>query len=116
MKREECLFCRIVEGTLSSKKLYEDQDLFAIEDINPQAPTHILIFPKRHIVTSLDFTDDDKEMIGTIFLLANRLAKERGIAESGYRVTLNCNADGGQTIYHLHFHLMGGRRFRWPPG
>ncbi|MBI4641731.1 MAG: histidine triad nucleotide-binding protein [Candidatus Tectomicrobia bacterium] len=116
MKREECIFCRIVAGTLPSKKLYEDQDLFAIEDLNPQAPTHILIFPKKHIVTSLDFTDNDREMIGTIFLVANRLAKERGIAEPGYRIVLNCNAAGGQTIYHLHFHLMGGRRFRWPPG
>ncbi|HLA48602.1 MAG: histidine triad nucleotide-binding protein [Nitrospinae bacterium RIFCSPLOWO2_12_39_16] len=112
----DCIFCKIIKGEIPSKKVYEDKDIFAFEDINPQAPVHILIVPKKHIDKSLDATDQDKELIGSIFMVANKLAKEKGIAESGFRLVVNCNRDSGQDVFHIHFHLLGGRKMKWPPG
>ncbi len=112
----DCIFCKIIKGEIPSKKVYEDKDIFAFEDINPQAPVHILIVPKKHIEKSLDVTGQDKELIGSIFLVANKLAKEKGIAESGFRLVVNCNRDSGQDVFHIHFHLLGGRKMKWPPG
>ena len=112
----DCIFCKIIKGEIPSKKVYEDKDIFAFEDINPQAPVHILIVPKKHIAKSLDAAGQDKELIGSIFMIANKLAKEKGIAESGFRLVVNCNRDSGQEVFHIHFHLLGGRKMKWPPG
>lgn len=111
-----CLFCQIAEEKVPAAIVHQDDQLVAFEDVNPQAPVHILIVPRKHIPTGLDLKTDDKELIGDIFLLAARLARERGIASNGYRVVLNTNAGAGQSVYHLHYHLLGGRMMSWPPG
>lgn len=112
----DCLFCKIISGERKGKKVYEDELVYAFEDINPQAPVHILIVPKKHIPTLLDLKEEDKSLMGHIYLVANRLAEERGIAERGFRTLINCNPESGQTIYHVHLHLLGGRIMHWPPG
>jgi histidine triad (HIT) family protein len=104
-----CIFCKIVKGELPAKVVYEDDKVMAFHDINPQAPVHLLIIPKVHIPTLNDLKEENKELLGHIFLIIKKLAKEMGIDESGYRVLVNCNKDGGQEIYHLHFHLLGGK-------
>ncbi|RKQ63916.1 histidine triad (HIT) family protein [Thermovibrio guaymasensis] len=104
-----CVFCKIVKGELPAKVVYEDDLVMAFHDINPQAPVHILVIPKEHIPTVNDLEERHKELIGHIFLVIKRIAKELGIDESGYRVLVNCNRDGGQEIYHIHFHLLGGK-------
>lgn len=111
-----CLFCKIINKKIPSKKVYEDEHIFAFEDINPQAPVHILIIPKKHISTTLDITHEDNELIGHLFQAANKIAKDRGVAERGFRLVLNCNPESGQTIYHIHLHLLAGRVMHWPPG
>lgn len=111
-----CIFCRIGAGEIPSEKLYEDEELFAIKDLHPAAPTHALIIPRRHVATLLDLSADDSPMVGRIFGLAARLAREQGFAESGYRVVANCNRNGGQTVFHIHFHVLAGRALGWPPG
>jgi histidine triad (HIT) family protein len=111
-----CIFCKIAEKNLPSKIVYEDEKSLAFEDINPQAPIHILIIPRKHIPTVLDISDDDRDLIGHLFQVANKVAKERGIADRGFRLVMNCNSEAGQTVYHLHLHLLGGRSMHWPPG
>jgi len=111
-----CLFCRIVEKKFPSKEVYEDERVFAFEDVNPQAPVHILIVPKRHISTVLEAKPEDNELIGHLFQIANKIAGDRGIAERGFRLVVNCNREAGQTIFHLHLHLLAGRPMHWPPG
>ncbi len=111
-----CLFCKIISKEIHSKPVYEDESILAFEDLNPQAPVHILIIPKKHISTSLDIKDDDNELIGQMFQAANRIAKDKGIAEKGFRTVMNCNHDAGQTVFHIHLHLLGGRAMNWPPG
>lgn len=111
-----CIFCKIVKGEIPSKKIYEDNLVFAFNDIAPQAPVHILIVPKRHYSTILEIEEKDKELIGHIFIVANKIAKEMGFNEKGFRIVVNCNRDGGQTVFHLHFHLLAGRPMHWPPG
>ena len=113
---EECLFCKIIEKKISSEIIYEDDKVIAIKDINPQAPVHLLIIPKKHMSTLLDLGEGEKELIGQIYLVANKLAKEKSIAQSGFRVVANCGLDSGQEVFHIHFHLVGGRRLGWPPG
>ena len=113
---QECLFCKIASGAIPSKKVYEDSDFFAFEDINPQAPTHILIVPKKHIPTLNDVSEADGPMMGRLMLLAPKIAKERGLDTKGFRLLANCLESAGQSVFHLHFHLMGGRVFHWPPG
>ncbi len=103
-----CVFCKIVNRELPAKVVYEDDRVMAFHDINPQAPIHILVIPKEHIPTVNDLAKEHKELIGHIFTVIKRLAEEMGIADSGYRVLVNCNRDGGQEVYHLHFHLLGG--------
>lgn len=105
---EGCLFCKITQGQIPSEKVFEDDDFFAFRDINPQSPVHILVVPKRHIEELADCEENDKEILAGLMLTANRVAKEAGIAESGYRVSINSGADGGQVVFHLHLHLMGG--------
>lgn len=111
-----CLFCNIIKREIPADIVYEDDDVLAFNDINPQAPTHILIIPKQHIATLNDIEEDDLAVIGRLQFTAAKLAKERGFAEDGYRVVMNCNEMGGQTVYHIHMHLMGGRAFTWPAG
>lgn len=112
----DCLFCRIIKGEIPSKKVFEDDRIFGIEDINPQAPVHLLLMPKRHLSTLLDVQTDDHELMGSVFSAANRLAKEKKIDRSGFRVVVNCGAGAGQSVFHIHFHLLGGRSMLWPPG
>lgn len=112
----DCLFCKIINGDIPAKKIYEDSKIIAIEDISPQAPTHLLVIPKKHIATILDLTSEDRQLIGEIFLSCNKLAVERKIDESGFRIVNNCQEGAGQSVFHLHFHLLGGRQMTWPPG
>ncbi len=111
-----CLFCKIIEGEIPAEIIYQDDDVLALRDINPQAPTHILCIPKRHISTTNDLSADDEVVAGKLILTASRLAKDLGFAEGGYRLIMNCNDHGGQTVFHIHLHLLGGRPFSWPPG
>jgi histidine triad (HIT) family protein len=112
----ECLFCGIVEGTINGAVVYRDESVVAFKDINPRAPVHILIVPVKHISTLLDLAEEDQKLVGEIYSVANRLAKEQGIAKDGFRVVANCGAAAGQTVFHIHFHLLGGRSLSWPPG
>ena len=112
----DCLFCNMVSGDIEPDTVYEDDDILAFNDISPQAPTHILIIPKRHIATLNDATADDAALLGRLNLVAAELAREKGFDEAGYRVVMNCNAAGGQAVYHIHLHLLGGRQMSWPPG
>ena len=111
-----CLFCKIINKEIPSKIVYEDEYVLAFEDLTPQAPVHILIVPKKHISTLLDIQEEDNELIGRMFRAANAIAKEKGIAEKGFRAVMNCNREAGQTVFHIHLHLLGGRAMHWPPG
>ncbi len=112
----DCLFCKMVSGEIQPDTVMETDDILAFRDINPQAPTHILIIPKKHISTSNDITDEDTEIMGRLFQVAKEIASQEGLAEPGYRTVMNCNAHGGQAVYHIHLHLLGGRQMGWPPG
>ena len=112
----DCLFCRIIEGTIESKKLHEDDLVVAFADVNPQAPLHILICPKKHLSTLNDVAPEDEALMGRVVRVAADLAKKAGDAESGYRLVANCQSGAGQSVFHIHFHLLGGRTFTWPPG
>lgn len=112
----DCLFCKIVSGAIQPDKVYEDADVLAFRDVNPQAPVHVLVIPKRHVTTLNDLTDADTALAGKLLLAAQRIAAQLGIADTGYRVVNNCNADGGQSVWHIHLHVLGGRRMQWPPG
>jgi len=112
---DDCIFCKIGKRELPAELIYEDAELFAFEDISPQAPTHILICPRKHVVALGDSSEEDGALLGRALLLASRLAADRKLA-SGYRVVVNNGRGAGQTVFHLHFHLLGGRDFRWPPG
>ena len=111
-----CLFCKIVRREIPASIVYEDDRVLAFNDINPQAPTHVLLIPKRHIDTLNDLTPDDDQIVGELSRRAAAIAAERGIAASGYRVVFNTNRDAGQTVSHIHLHLLGGRSMEWPPG
>jgi histidine triad (HIT) family protein len=116
MTASDCLFCKIVAGEIPAEIIYESPYAIAFRDINPQAPTHVLIVPRRHIATINELADTDADAAGQLFLAARDIAKQEGFAEDGYRVTMNCNAAAGQTVFHIHLHLLGGRNFTWPPG
>ena len=111
-----CLFCRISAGEIPAKVIHQDADVVVFEDINPQAPLHCLVIPRRHIATLNDLTPDDAAVVGTMHYRAAQIAKERGYADGGFRTVFNCNADAGQTVFHIHLHLLAGRRLGWPPG
>ena len=111
-----CLFCKIVSGEISTDFVYKDENLIAFRDINPQAPTHILIIPREHIETLNDIDQSHGELLGAMQLTASYLAKEEGIYEKGFRTVFNCNRAAGQTVFHIHLHLLGGRSMGWPPG
>jgi len=112
----ECIFCRIVEGAIPTKKIYEDEQVVAFDDINPQARVHVLVIPKQHVVSLDDTQDTDVALLGQLMIVCARLARERGLAESGYRVVANTGREAGQSVFHLHLHVLGGRSFSWPPG
>lgn len=112
----QCIFCKIANGELPATKVYEDELALAFRDLHPQAPTHILIIPRKHIATLNDLEAEDAELMGRIFLVAKQLAVTEGLAEAGYRTVFNCNEAGGQAVYHIHLHLLGGRQMQWPPG
>lgn len=112
----DCLFCKMVNGDIKPDIAYETDSVLAFRDLNPQAPTHILIIPKQHISTLNELEDNHAQVVGELYLAAKEIAKQQGIAEAGYRTLINCNEDGGQTVFHLHLHLMGGRVMKWPPG
>jgi histidine triad (HIT) family protein len=111
----DCLFCRIVRGEITSKKVYEDEHVFAFEDIDPKAPTHVLVVPKKHFAGLKEAQADDAEVIGRCHLAAAEIARQRNI-EQGYRTVLNVGPGAGQSVFHLHVHLLGGRKLGWPPG
>jgi len=111
-----CIFCKIVAGEIPSEQLYADDEVIAFRDIDPKAPEHILIIPRKHIPTALDLSAEDNALVGHIYQVAAKLARQLGFAEQGYRVVNNCNEHGGQVVWHLHFHLLGGRQMTWPPG
>ena len=113
---DTCLFCRIAKGEIPAKIVHQDDRLVAFRDINPQAPTHILIIPRVHVATLNDLEPRHRGLLGDMHLLAATLARSEGIAEGGWRVAMNCGSDAGQTVFHIHLHLLGGRRFQWPPG
>ena len=110
-----CIFCEIAKKKLDSKIVHEDSDVIAFEDLNPQAPVHILIVPRKHIVDLLHLSSTDQTLVGKIYLVANELAKKKRV-ETGFRIICNCGEEAGQSVGHLHFHLLGGRQFKWPPG
>jgi histidine triad (HIT) family protein len=112
----ECLFCSIAEGKIPASKVYEDEWCVAFRDIKPQAPTHVLIVPRRHIATLNDLTPADAELVGRLLLAAKKIAADEGVAEAGYRTVINCNQAAGQAVFHIHVHLLGGRNLGWPPG
>ena len=110
----DCLFCKMVAGVIKPDVVFEDDAILAFRDINPKAPVHILVIPKKHIATLNDL--DDTELAGRLLQTAVKLAEQEGFAEDGYRTVFNCNQKGGQEVYHLHLHLLGGRQMHWPPG
>ncbi len=113
---KNCIFCKIINKEMKAEFVYEDEDIVAIKDINPQAPVHILIIPKKHISTLNDITEEDDILIGKMHRVAKELAESFNISKDGYRVVFNCGPLAGQSVYHIHLHLLGGRPFRWPPG
>jgi histidine triad (HIT) family protein len=112
----ECLFCRIAQKDIAADIVFEDQDVIAFRDRYPQAPTHILVIPKRHITTLNDATASDATLLGQMIMTAQHVAKQEALADAGYRLVFNVNQHGGQTIYHIHLHVLGGRPMTWPPG
>ncbi|HXG84852.1 MAG TPA: histidine triad nucleotide-binding protein [Pyrinomonadaceae bacterium] len=116
MSRENCLFCKIIAGEIASSKVYEDAVCFAFNDISPQAPHHVLIVPREHFASLDKAEEKHRETLGHLLLTAANIAREKGFAADGYRTVINTNAGGGQTVFHLHVHLLGGRSFVFPPG
>ena len=116
MSENDCMFCRIIAGEIPSTKVYEDATAYAFRDINPQAPTHVLIISKEHIESLNDASQSDEVLLGHLMRLAPKIANQEGIAENGYRTVINTGAESGQTVFHLHVHLLGGRPMTWPPG
>jgi len=112
----DCLFCKMINGDIQPDTVYEDDNVLAFRDINPQAPTHILVIPKQHISTLNELEPEHAQLVGQMYIAAKKIAADEGIAEAGYRTTMNCNAAAGQTVFHIHLHLLGGRNFSWPPG
>lgn len=112
----DCLFCKMVAGEIQPDVVFEDDEVLAFRDVNPQAPVHVLVIPRSHIATTNDLDADNAHLLGKLYLAAKKIAANEGIAESGYRTVINCNAGAGQSVYHIHLHLLGGRPMGWPPG
>ncbi len=116
MTNKDCLFCKIVGGDIPADVIYESDAAIAFRDINPQAPTHVLIIPRKHIATINDIGEEDHSLIGSLYAAAKDIAAQEGFSEEGYRAVMNCNEAAGQTVFHIHLHLLGGRPLGWPPG
>jgi len=112
----DCLFCKILDGDIPADIIYESDSAIAFRDVNPKAPVHVLIIPREHIATINDLSAGDAAMVGSLFMAAKEIAAEEGLADDGYRVVMNCNAAAGQSVFHLHLHMLGGRTLAWPPG
>lgn len=112
----QCIFCKIIEGAIPAKPVYQDEQVVAFDDINPQAPVHVLVIPRRHVDTPHGFGDGDTGLLGRLLLACTKVAKLKGVLESGYRLVCNAGRNGGQTVFHLHVHVLGGRHMAWPPG
>lgn len=112
----DCLFCKIRDGEIPGDIVYQDDEVLAFRDVNPQAPTHVLVIPSKHIATTNDLGEADAVIVGKMMLAAKKIAADEGFAQEGYRLVLNCNEGAGQTVFHIHMHLLGGRRLTWPPG
>jgi len=115
MSASDCLFCKILAGDIPADIVYESETAIAFRDINPQAPTHVLVIPRKHISTINDIEDDDAALVGNLFMAAKEIAREEGIADPGYRTVMNCNEGAGQSVFHIHLHVIGGRGMGWPP-
>lgn len=113
---DDCLFCKIASGEITTDLVYETESVLVFRDINPQAPLHVLVIPRKHISTANDVAAEDAGLVGEMVLAAQQVAAAEGYAESGYRLVMNCNADAGQTVFHIHLHLLAGRSLNWPPG
>lgn len=113
---EDCIFCKIIRSEIPSKKIYEDDKVYAFYDINPEAPVHFLVIPKEHIESANSLTEKNAAIVSHIFLVINKLVSELGIDKTGYRIVNNTGNDGGQSVHHMHFHVLGGRSLQWPPG
>lgn len=116
MSDPDCLFCKIIAGEIPADIIFESEAAIAFRDINPQAPTHVLIIPRQHVATINDIESEHESLVGGLFSAAKAIAEDEGLSEDGYRVVMNCNEAAGQTVFHLHLHLLGGRRLDWPPG
>jgi histidine triad (HIT) family protein len=116
MDHSNCLFCKILSGEIPADIVYESETAIAFRDINPQAPTHLVIIPRKHIATINDIAEEDELLVGSLYSAAREIAAAEGIAEDGFRAVMNCNEGAGQTVFHIHLHLLGGRPFTWPPG
>jgi len=112
----DCLFCKIRDGEIPANVIYQDENVLAFEDVNPQAPTHVLVVPKKHISTVNDLQEDDAELVGKLYLAAKKITAEAHVADDGYRLVMNCNEQAGQTVFHIHLHILAGRNMTWPPG
>ena len=112
----DCLFCKMVSGEIAPDIVFENEDVLAFRDMNPQAPLHVLVIPKTHIATVNDLTAEDAALVGKLNLAAQQIAADEGVAEPGYRMVMNCNPEAGQSVYHIHLHVLGGRPMSWPPG
>ena len=112
----DCLFCKMVTGEIKPDVVYEDDAVMAFRDVNPQAPLHVLVIPRVHIATTNDLTAENVDIVGKLYLAAKQIAADEGVAEPGYRMVMNCNPGAGQSVYHIHLHLLGGRAMAWPPG
>lgn len=113
---DDCVFCKIVKGEIEARVVHRDDRCVAFEDLNPQAPTHVLVVPREHVATLDDLADDQAELAGHLILVARDIARERGHADAGYRTVFNCKSAGGQSVFHIHLHLLAGRTLGWPPG
>ncbi len=116
MSGQDCLFCRIVDGDIPAEIIHESESTIAFRDITPQAPTHVLIIPRRHISTINNLNEGDEELVGSLYLAAKEIAQQESLTDDGYRVVMNCGEGAGQSVFHIHLHLLGGRLLNWPPG
>lgn len=113
---QDCLFCKIVDGDIAADVVFESDNAIAFRDVNPQAPTHVLVIPRQHIATINDLEPGNESLVGELYMAARQIAADEGIAEAGYRTVMNCNEGAGQSVFHIHLHVLGGRALSWPPG
>ncbi|NOR35443.1 MAG: HIT domain-containing protein [Woeseiaceae bacterium] len=116
MSEQDCLFCKILNGDVPADIVYESDSAIAFRDVSPQAPTHVLVIPRKHIATINDLGEDDQEIVGSLYLAAKDIARAEGLSDEGYRAVMNCNEGAGQSVFHIHLHVLGGRALSWPPG